>query len=183
MSEIVRPVVSGDAEAIAEIYAPVVRTSAISFELDPPDRSEFEARIAEKFELYPWLVCEVDGVLGAYAYAGRFRQRAAYDWSVESSVYVAEDARRKGIGRRLCRALLETLEQQGYRGVYAGITLPNSASVGLHEELGFSPASVFERVGFKLGRWWHCWLGGEQDSPRPVTPFSALRGEIDWSLW
>jgi L-amino acid N-acyltransferase YncA len=169
----------GDAEAIRDIYAPYVRDTAISFEVTPPDLEGMHERIERTLHGFPWLVFENGEVLG-YAYAGPFSSREAYRWSAEISVYVREDSHGNGIGRALCEYLLETLGRQGYAQAFAGTTLPNEASVGLFESLGFEPAGVFERAGYKLGRWhdvgwWQRSIGDTPRSPEPPTPFSALR--------
>jgi len=142
-----------DAAAMAAIYAPVVEQTAISFEAVPPDAAAMRDRLAEHPANMPWIVAELDGSVAGYAYAGVFRARAAYRFSTEVTVYVAAGARRSGVGRRLYRALLALLAGQGYRTVYAGITLPNAASIALHAALGFTPVGVFRAAGFKFERW------------------------------
>lgn len=142
-----------DAEAVAAIYAPVVRTTAISFEAVPPAPEEMRARIAGQPADKPWIVSEVDGAVAGYAYASTFRARAAYRFGAEVTVYVAERARRRGVGRALYRALMRLLTSQGYRRAFAGITLPNDASVALHRALGFTAAGVVHAAGFKFDRW------------------------------
>lgn len=143
-----------DAPACAAIYAPFVTDTAVSFEDVPPDASEFARRIAATSAAYPWLVAEEAGEVAGYAYATRWRERTAYRWTTEVAVYVAERYRRRGVARRLYSALFELLARQGLRAVCAGVTLPNDASVALHEACGFHPVGVFRRVGFKQGRWW-----------------------------
>ncbi len=142
-----------DAAACAEIYAPFVTGSAVSFEEAAPSAVELGERIAVYTERYPWLVAEHDGALAGFAYAGAHRVRAAYRWAVEVSVYVGAGHRRQGVGRRLYEALLPLLERQGLTLAIAGITLPNEASVALHEAVGFEPVGVYRRVGFKAGDW------------------------------
>src|SRR5207249_2679746 len=168
-----------DAGAVADIYAPVVRDTAISFETTPPTADEFHQRIEKTLHAFPWFVFENGEVLG-YAYAGPFASRPAYRWSAEISVYVRDGFHRKGIGRGLCEAVLDVLERQGYARALAGTTLPNPRSVGLFESLGFSRAGVFERVGFKFGTWHDvAWFQRALASPRapdaPI-PFGELRG-------
>src|SRR5579875_154873 len=155
-----------DAAACAAIYAPAVRDSAISFEEVPPGADEMAARIAALGAIRPWLVAERDGSVAGFAYGSLHRERAAYRWASDVSVYVAADQRRRGIGRALYVALLDRLAAQGLRMACAGIALPNPASVALHESLGFRPVGVYRNIGFKLGRWWDVgwWqlaLGGE----------------------
>jgi phosphinothricin acetyltransferase len=142
-----------DGDAIAAIYRPAVDGSVISFELEAPTADVMAQRIAETTRAYPWLVCEVDGVVAGYAYASRHAERAAYRWTVNVSVYIAPAFHRRGIGRGLYLSLFAILEAQRYRLACAGITLPNAASVGLHESMGFVPVGVYRRVGYKLGAW------------------------------
>jgi len=148
----IRLAADSDAAEILEIYAPIVKDTATSFEVEPPSLDEMRARIRETLDHYPWLVCAHDHVFG-YAYAGKHRVRAAYQWSADVSVYVHRDARHKGIGQGLYRSLLGILVLQGYENAFAGITLPNAASVGLHESFGFSPVGIYKSVGYKLGSW------------------------------
>jgi L-amino acid N-acyltransferase YncA len=172
-----------DAGQIAEIYAPYVTETVISFEETPPDAEAFARRMAAGLETYPWLVAETDGVIEGYAYAGRFSERAAYRWSVESSVYVRRGCERRGLGSALYARLFEILKAQGFHSVFGGATLPNPASVGLHERCGFTPVGVYKEVGYKQGAWRDVgWQrldlgapgGGGAPPPEPI-PFSALR--------
>jgi phosphinothricin acetyltransferase len=144
---------SADAEALAGIYAPYVAGSAISFEVEPPSAEDMGARLAACLTVAPWLLLLEAGQALGFAYASRHRERAAYRWSVDVSVYVREDARRRGIGRSLYTSLLALLRLQGFFVAHAGITLPNAASVGLHESLGFAPVGVYASVGYKNGAW------------------------------
>jgi phosphinothricin acetyltransferase len=149
---LVRPAARDDALAVSAIYAPVVEHSAASFELVAPDADEIARRMCAEPAL-PWLVAaDGDQVVG-FAYAGALRQRPAYRWSVETSVYVGPGHTNRGIGRALLTALLDQLAADGHRMAFAGIALPNPASVGLHESLGFRPVGVFPNVGYKLGEW------------------------------
>lgn len=179
MTDHIRVAVPGDAEGVHAIYAPVVRDTAISFELEPPDVAAMAGRIAETLAEHPWLVCERAGAVAGYAYATTHRARPAYQWSVDVSVYVNPDARRGGVGRRLYTALFRLLALQGYRNAYAGIALPNAGSVGLHEAMGFRPVGVYRQVGFKLGAWhdvgwWQLQLGERVVPPPPPLPLAAL---------
>ncbi|MFO0552540.1 MAG: arsinothricin resistance N-acetyltransferase ArsN1 family B [Polyangiaceae bacterium] len=149
-----------DAELIARIYAPYVLETAISFELEPPSAEEIVRRMRAHGPGYPWLVAELEGTTCGYAYASPFRARPAYRFSVEVTVYVDASKRGHGIGRALYAALLPDLAARGYARAIAGITLPNAASVALHEAMGFEPAGVFRRVGYKRvsesdGDAWH----------------------------
>ena len=147
-----RIVTAGDAAGIAAIYAPIVQRTTISFEVAAPDAAEIARRIAAGEEQWPWLIASNGSVLG-YAYAAQHRARAAYRWSVDVSVYVAEQGRRGGIGRRLYQGLFAILRAQRYYNAFAGITLPNEASIGLHRALGFEPVGVYRNVGYKFGAW------------------------------
>jgi phosphinothricin acetyltransferase len=154
MEKIIRNVELEDARAIGDIYAPFVSESATSFEVEPPDGAAMARRIEELREKYPWLVYEVAGEVLGYAYASPHRAaRKAYQWCVETSIYIHEQARGRGVGRALYASLLELLRRQGYVNAYAGITLPNPASRRLHESMGFAPIGVYPRIGFKFGRW------------------------------
>jgi phosphinothricin acetyltransferase len=165
----VRSASSADAKAIAEIYRPYVEETAISFEAVPPSAEEFKARIEDTLQKFPWLVYESGGEILGYAYAGAHRTRCAYEWSVECTVYVKKDAHGRGIGKELYQALFKILKDQGAVNIIAGISLPNAASVGLHESLGFQKVANFKDVGFKLGQWWDVGYWQLQIQ-RPVQP-------------
>lgn len=178
----IRPVSLGDAEALAAIYAPYVRDTVISFEETPPTAAEFAQRIEAVTRTYPYLVFEEDEAPIGYAYAAPFAERAAYRWSVAVAVYVGPGAQRRGIGRRLYGALLPILARQGFRAAYAGIALPNPASVGLHEAMGFALVAAFPEIGFKRGAWldvgwWRLALqgaGADGGAPAEPIPFASL---------
>jgi L-amino acid N-acyltransferase YncA len=142
-----------DAAAVAAIYAPSVEGSATSFEETAPDAAEIARRIKRVRTTHPWLVAEEGGEVVGYAYACEFQARPAYRWSASVSVYVAAARVGGGIGRALYEELLARLRRQGFRMACAGITLPNAASVGLHESLGFEPAGVNREIGWKRGAW------------------------------
>jgi phosphinothricin acetyltransferase len=170
---------AADGAALAAIYAPHVAGSAVSFEVEPPSAEEMASRVRATLERYPWLVTEQAGVVVGFAYAGEYRTRRAYQWSVEVSVYLRGDAQRQGLGRRLYTRLFELLRRQGFYSAYAGITLPNPASIGLHEAVGFAPIGVFRNAGFKFGAWhdvgwWQLTLQPPVPDPPPPTPFSRL---------
>jgi phosphinothricin acetyltransferase len=143
-----------DAAACAAIYEPYVRTSAISFEDDPPGPAEVAERIKRFQRSHQWLVAEDNGEVVGYAYACPHRERAAYRWATEVSVYVDRQRHRRGYGRALYAELLPRLSGRGFHTALAGVTLPNDASVALHESLGFTPVGVYRRIGYKLGSWW-----------------------------
>jgi phosphinothricin acetyltransferase len=142
-----------DAAACAAIYAPYVESTPISFERAAPDAAEFAARIAKYGATHQFLVAEEGGEVVGYAYACRWAERAAYDWSVEVSVYVGRAHHGKGIGRALYTELFDLLATQGFRTAVAGVTLPNPASIGLHESMGFAPIGSLREIGWKEGRW------------------------------
>jgi L-amino acid N-acyltransferase YncA len=161
-----------DGPACAAIYAPFVTGSAVSFEDAPPDGTEFSQRIEAISVRYPWLVAESDGRVAGYAYASPYRERAAYRWAVEAAVYVGERHRGQGVGKQLYGSLFDLLTRQGIRTVCAGVTLPNDASVALHESVGFQPVGVYRSIGYKHGRWhdvgwWQLELPGAEGNPPP----------------
>jgi L-amino acid N-acyltransferase YncA len=169
-----------DAAAVANVYAPYVRDTAITFETEVPDAGEIEERIQRIGAQYPWLVAVAGSDIAGYAYACENRSRAAYRWSVDAAVYLRADVRRTGIGRALYERLFALLRAQGFVNAFAGITLPNAASIGLHHQLGFRMVGVHRAVGYKLGAWhdvgwWHLTMGRPlpSDPPEP-TPFHQL---------
>jgi phosphinothricin acetyltransferase len=149
----VRDATERDDEACAAIYAPYVTDTAITFEYEPPSADEMTRRIAAARHAHAWLVLEEDGRVVGYAYAGPFKERAAYRWSCEVSVYLEVGRRRGGSGRLLYEALFARLTERGFRTLVAVMTLPNDASEGLHRALGFEPVGTFRRVGWKHGQW------------------------------
>jgi L-amino acid N-acyltransferase YncA len=165
-----------DGAACAAIYAPNVQASAISFEEEAPDAERFAERIATTTRTHPWLVLEDDGRVAGYAYASQHRARAAYRWAVEVGIYIGLEHRGAGAGRRLYEGLFGLLRQQNFRVACAGITLPNDASIGLHEALGFERVGVYREIGHKNGVWHDVvWLqlllrsdGGPP--PEPLAP-------------
>jgi L-amino acid N-acyltransferase YncA len=170
---VIRDADAADAARCADIYAPYVRDTAISFESQPPSAEEMADRIAAAQRAHAWLVLEDDGHVVGYAYGGPFASRAAYRWSTTVSVYVDPAGHRRGGGRALYEALLDRLAARGHRTALAGVALPNDASVGLHRALGFEPAGTYRRVGWKLGRWHDvAWfqrpLGDDDGPPEPL---------------
>lgn len=175
----IRIAAAEDAADIAAIYAPFVANTIVSFETEPPDETETRARISKVLESYPWLVCEQDGRVIGYAYGSQHRVRRAYQWSVDVAVYVDPNHHRGGIARSLYTRLFELLRLQGYYNAYAGIALPNAASVGFHESMGFRPIGIYEEVGFKAGKWvdvgwWQLALQPKQ--AEPGEPGSRAKG-------
>jgi L-amino acid N-acyltransferase YncA len=149
----VRDASGADAEACAAIYAPYVRSTAITFELEPPTVEEMAERIAKAQATHAWLVLEDDGQVVGYAYGGPMKPRPAYRWSCEVSVYVAPTHHRTGAGRTLYDALFSRLTARGYRTAVAGVTLPNPASEALHKSLGFEPIGIYRNIGWKHNTW------------------------------
>ena len=219
---LIRQAAADDAPALLAIYAPYVRKTAITFEYEVPAEEEFRGRIERTLKRFPYLTayrqtvpacggnapaaadgrCAVkaDGQRAAgeeellgYAYAGRFKERAAYDWACEVSIYVREDMKRSGIGRRLYEALELCLEAMGIRNLYACIGVPetddeylNHDSVRFHERLGYRLCGTFRRCGYKFGRWYDmCWmekfLVPQETEVKPVVPFPEICEETD--LW
>lgn len=168
-----------DAEAIAAVYAPYVRDTSISFELEPPGGDELVRRMLSEPRL-PWLVATREGHVTGYAYASRHRSRAAYRWSVEVSVYLIPSEQGRGTARRLYEALLAELAALGYISAYAGITQPNPASTRLHAGLGFTPVGVFREVGFKSGwhdvGWWQRALRPAPEQPQEPQEWTGTFG-------
>jgi phosphinothricin acetyltransferase len=173
-----------DAQQVLAIYAPYCSTP-ISFELCPPTLEQMRQRIARVLEAHPWLVCDADGDIWGYAYASRHRERAAYCWSVDSTVYVHPLRHRLGIGRALYASLFAVLALQGYINAYAGIALPNPGSIGLHTAMGFQPVGVYRQVGFKAGAWhdvgWYQLLLQRRPAePQPPKPLDQVRHTAAW---
>jgi L-amino acid N-acyltransferase YncA len=168
---LIRLASAADAAAIAAIYAPYVSDSFVSFEESPPGPEEMAKRIAgDGAGLHPWLVAEKgDRVLG-FASSSAFRSRPAYRWTVETGVYLAPEAHGRGLGRRLMERMLEILTAQKFTTVVAGVTLPNPASVALHERLGFSPCATYRDTGFKLGEWRTVQVFARDLAPRLTPP-------------
>lgn len=179
---ILRLATLSDGPALAAIYRPSVVARVTSFELDPPDAAEMGRRVERCLARTPWLVAERDAVVVGYAYAGMHRERPAYQWSVETSAYVRDDAHRSGVARALYTSLFAILALQGFRNAYAGITLPNVASVGFHESFGFTRVGVYHGVGWKFGVW-HDVLWLERailprvTEPAPPAPLVTLRAD------
>lgn len=187
---VIRPARPEDAEALLGIYAPYVRETAVTFEYEVPSPEEFRNRIQGTLERYPYLLAEAgDSCLG-YAYTGPFKDRAAYAWSAESSIYLRRDARRRGLGRRLYAALEDLSQAQGIQNLNACIGCPAAEedpyltrdSLAFHACVGYRLAGEFHQCGYKFGRWYNMvWmekpLGPHPAEPLPVIPFPALLAE------
>jgi len=166
-----------DSAACAAIYAPHVEASPTSFEAEAPGPEEMAERIERIGATHPWLVAERNGEVAGFAYACEHRSRAAYRWAVDVSVYVGEADRRRGLGKDLYEDLFRRLRAQRFRVACAGVTLPNEASVALHEGLGFVAVGVYRRIGWKQGAWrdvgwWQLDLNPDADDPpqEPLPP-------------
>lgn len=167
MTELIRTAEITDATGVLAIYAPFVSETAVSFEEEPPSVNEMARRIKQS---HLWLVADRDGEVAGYAYAGSFHPRPAYRWAVEVSIYLAESARGKGIGKALLQELLRRLPEMGFVSAFAGTTLPNDASVRLFESFGFQKVAHWSKVGYKLGAWhdvgwWQLHLREPDDPP------------------
>ncbi|HET6431221.1 GNAT family N-acetyltransferase [Dyella sp.] len=181
----IRVATADDAAAFHAIYLPHVLEGVATFETVPPGVAVMRERVLARLEQYPWLVWEQAGEVLAYAYASRFRERAAYDWIAETSIYVRPEAQRRGIARRLYGTLLDSLRLQGLHQAVGVITLPGPISVAAHEAMGFEPAGVWRQAGYKLGQWWHVgvWqktLSEPANPPAAVIPFAQLRQQPAW---
>jgi phosphinothricin acetyltransferase len=181
----IRLATTGDAAAVAAIYAPFCEGSAVSFEQVAPTADEMAQRIATVIAHRPWIVLEDNGAVVGYAYAGPHNERWAYRWSVNTAIYITHTHQRRGAGRALYAALFDLLRGLGHYKAVAGITLPNPASIGLHEAMGFELVGVYRDIGYKLGAWrdvaWY------QASIQPVPPepreprtIAALHGTAEW---
>lgn len=168
-----RDATEADAAGIQAIYAPVVRETIISFETDEPTASEMARRIRTITAHHPWLVA-VDpaggDLVAGYAYATKHRERAAYAWSVDVSVYVAASHRSRGVGKNLYHALFRRLADLGYVNAFAGVALPNHASIALHTSVGFEPVGIYRHVGFKFGAWHDAAWFQRLLRPLPASP-------------
>lgn len=166
----IRPVTPADAEAIAAIYAHYVAHGVATFEEDAPDAAEMAARIAAVLPVYPWLVAERGGRIVGYAYGRPYHTRAAYRWTCETAIYLADDQRRTGAGRPLYEALLDELADRGFVSAIAVITVPNPQSTRFHERLDFAEVGMMEGVGFKHGAWRNVGYYQLALGPRSVPP-------------
>lgn len=177
-----------DARELLEIYRPYVEHTAITFEWEMPTEEEFRGRILRTMERYPWLVAEKDGLLLGYAYAGAFKERRAYDWAVETTLYLHPSVKGQGLGRRLYKALEDVLRKQGIINLNACIGVPQAGvedpwlddnSMHFHAHLGYRLVGRFEKCGYKFGRWYDMvWmekhLSDHPAPPREVVPFAGL---------
>ncbi len=168
-----------DAKGILEIYAPYISNTSFTFETETPSVEEFAERIKTYLINWPWLVCEINGKIAGYTYATKYRERVAYQWCVESSVYIHDDFQQAGIARALYTALFDILKRQGFNTVYAVINLPNEKSISLHERFGFHHFATYEKVGYKLGKWknvgwWQLSINDYGNEPAAPIKFSEM---------
>ena len=175
----IRSALSSDASSILDIYAPYIANTAVSFETEVPTVEDFTRRIMGNQESCPWLVYESYGLIAGYAYASKHRDRAAYQWSLESSVYVNEGFRQQGIATKLYQTLFQILKYQGCRNLYAGITLPNEKSVNFHQKMGFNKIADYKNIGYKFNSWhavgWYeLQLNDYSDAPAPFIKWSQI---------
>jgi len=164
-----------------EIYSPFVTDNCVSFELQAPSESEFIHRIETFVKLYPWLVAEQNERIAGYAYASVYRERLAYQWCVECSVYIHPEQRGNRVGKNLYQALFSVLKHMGICNAYAIITLPNDSSVAFHRYMDFEEVGVFRRVGFKFGSWhdvyWMVKYLSTENQPSTIKLFSEFSEE------
>lgn len=186
---VIRPAFPEDAPTLLNIYAPYVRETAITFEYEVPSPEAFRERMERTLERYPYLVAEAEGVCLGYAYAGVFKARAAYGWSAETSIYLRQDRKRQGLGRRLYGALEDISRAQNIRNLYACVGCPATEdphltrnSLDFHAHMGYRLVGEFRRCGYKFETWYNmAWmeklLGEHPATPAPVVPFPALPPE------
>ena len=173
-----------DAQEVLEIYAPFCVATPVSFETEVPSLEEIQRRISTTLDFFPWLICEEGGHVLGYAYASRHRERAAYRWSADVSVYVREDARGKGVGRALYTSLFAILRLQRIHNILAGITLPNPASVAVHEAMGLRRIGLYKSIGYKCGEWhdvgwWQLALPPREGVPLEPLSFPSIRNRVE----
>lgn len=181
----IRLATPADAPGCLAIYRPFVEQTPVTFERAVPGEEEFAGRMRDVLALAPWLVAEEGGAVAGYVYATKYRARPAYQWSLETTVYLAEAARGRGLGRLLYANLLDALRRQGFVNALAAITLPNPASVTLHERLGFQAVGVKANVGHKLGQWhpvgwWQLELQPPPPSPHDPVPLPEIADRLTW---
>lgn len=169
-----------DAEELLKIYTPYILETAITFETAVPEMEDWRARIENIRKEFPWLVAKSEGRILGYAYATKFRERKAYDWCCESSVYLEEAFHGKGIAQELYHQLFALLKKQGYINVYAIMTSPNPKSEKFHRSFGFYDVGIFTKSGYKLGNWWDThWmqfhLGAHENPPMKIIHYSEIK--------
>lgn len=176
----IRLVMADDAEQILKVYEPYVLTTANTFEYEVPVVEEIQNRIKKISAQYPYLVCEHEGRIVGYAYGSTHRERTAYQWSAEVTVYVSEEFHRRGVARTLYNALFPMLRMQGYHSMYAGVLSTNIKSVEFHRAMGFEDIGLFKNIGYKLGEWHsNLWMQGflREHDAEPAVPVAI--GDTD----
>lgn len=172
---------ASDAEEILNIYGPYIKNTAITFEYDVPSIEEFQDRIQTITSKYPWIVCRVNGEIAGYAYANQFRTRAAFNWAVESSIYISPNYHGRGIATMLYNKLMNLLSYQGFHHIYAFISMPNESSVALHNKLGFERIGLYENSGFKHGKWYSLLALNKQlkpsHEPTSIIPINTISSD------
>ena len=181
----IRMATPNDAEQMLAIYTPYITDNSVSFEVIVPSVTEFQQRLATTLQRHPWLACESDGHVIGYAYASQHRERKAYQWSADCSVYVDPANHRGGIATALYTSLFACLRLQGFINVIAGITQPNPASKALHQRMGFESVGTYEHVGYKFGAWRDVWWGqltlaALPDPPSPPKPIADVSTTPAW---
>ncbi|MFI5186520.1 MAG: GNAT family N-acetyltransferase [Chitinophagales bacterium] len=176
---LIRIATIADAAPFLDIYAPYIENTSYTFETEVPTVAAFKERIDTYLQNWPWLVCEVNEVIAGYAYGAKHRERLAYQWSLESSVYIHDDYQRAGVAKALYTALIDILKLQGFRNLYAVINLPNDKSVAFHEHMGFEYFATYKNAGYKLGRWknvgwWQLQLNEYSIDPAPPIKFCDI---------
>lgn len=167
---IIRIATQEDAEAIYQIYEPYILNTAVTFEYDPITIEDYKERMRKVQKQFPWLVCEMDGKVLGYAYCTAYRERAAFAWDCECSVYVDHKVHRKGVATELYHQLFEYIKKQGYYNVYAYIALPHESSVAFHKKFGFREIGIYSNTGYKLNHWWDLLVMGKQLNEYPDIP-------------
>ncbi len=185
MGSSIRVATKDDAAGMLDIYAPFILNSGITQETEVPSVEEFQKRIISNLKERPWLVCEIDGQVAGYAYAGKHRDRKGYQWCTEPSVYISEKYFGLGVANALYTALFDILKIQGYVNAYAVITLPNDRSIAFHKKFGFDYLTTYKKIGYKLGQWHDVgWMQYEvnphKEEPADPIKFSQIgRSVID----
>lgn len=179
----IRLVTKEDTSEILDIYSPYILNTTISFETKVPTIDQFQKRIEDCLKAYPWIVCVVDERIAGYAYASKHREREAYQWTCECSVYIHNSFKGREIAKELYQLLFQILKLQQFRNVYAGITLPNDASIKLHEKCGFTKFAHYENIGFKFGNWhsvgwWKLQINEYDLQPPPPLKLSELDSDL-----
>lgn len=189
---IIRTARESDAEALVEIYTPYVLHTAVTYEWEVPTVEEFAGRIRKVLSRFPYLVAELDGEPVGYAYAAAYGERKAFDWTVETSIYIKEDKKGLGLGRMLYDALEDILLRQNVLNLIARVACPEPEdeyltmdSIRFHEHRGYTLLGMAHRCGYKFDRWYHlAWLekhlGTHGPGHPPVIPFGEIRGELGW---